>query len=56
MQTPLRGGDLRIGDLVWFRHAKAGEMTEHVDRLTAVHPDGTHETWDTYRGQGWTFR
>jgi len=56
VQTPLRGGGLRIGDLVWFRHAKAGEMTEHVDRLTAVHPDGTHETWDTYRGKGWTFR
>lgn len=59
VQTPLYGAatrDLRIGDLVWFRHAKAGEMTEHVDHLVAVHPDGSHELWDTYRGKGWTFR
>ncbi|WKD57146.1 D-threonine aldolase [Corynebacterium capitovis DSM 44611] len=59
VQTPLRGSasdHLSVGDLVWFRHAKAGEMTEHVDRLIAVGPDGTHETWDTYRGKGWTLR
>ncbi len=59
VQTPLHGPaapDLLVGDLVWFRHAKAGEMTENVDRMIAVNPDGTHEVWDTYRGKGWTFR
>ena len=59
VQTPLHGpgaSSVRVGDLVWFRHAKAGEMTEHVDGIVAVHPDGTAETWDTYRGNGWTLR
>lgn len=59
VQTPLHGpaaDSLAVGDLVWFRHAKAGEMTEHVDGIVAVHPDGTAEMWDTYRGNGWTLR
>ena len=59
VQTPLHGSaarELRIGDPVWFRHAKAGEMTEHVDRMIAVDADGTHHEWDTYRRQGWTLR
>lgn len=59
VQTPLHGpaaSSLGVGDLVWFRHAKAGEMTEHVDDIIAVNPDGSHEHWDTYRGQGWTLR
>lgn len=59
VQTPLHGpaaNSLAVGDLVWFRHAKAGEMTEHVDGIVAVHPDGTAEMWDTYRGNGWTLR
>ncbi|TRX38169.1 alanine racemase [Corynebacterium guaraldiae] len=55
VQTPLRGADLEVEDLVWFRHAKAGEMTENVDRLLAVGHDGV-DVWDTYRGQGWTLR
>jgi len=59
VQTPLHGpaaNSLAVGDLVWFRHAKAGEMTEHVDGIVAVAPDGTAEMWDTYRGNGWTLR
>ena len=55
VQTPLRGVDMNVEDLVWFRHAKAGEMTENVDRLLAVGHDGV-DVWDTYRGQGWTLR
>src|SRR3954451_21196068 len=42
VQTPLRGqgaAALRIGDRVWFRHAKAGELCEHVDVLHAVQGD-----------------
>src|SRR5690606_38563461 len=33
VQTPLTGHPaavLRIGDLVWFRHAKSGELFEHT--------------------------
>lgn len=59
VQTPLHGSSadtLSIGDPVWFRHAKAGEMTEHVNSLLAVSRDGSTETWDTYRGRGWTLR
>lgn len=60
VQTPLKlpsgAPALQIGELVWFRHAKAGEMTEHVEGLVAVHADGSHERWDTYRGKGWTLR
>lgn len=55
VQTPLRGAEMNVEDVVWFRHAKAGEMTENVDHLLAVGPDGV-DVWDTYRGQGWTLR
>lgn len=59
VQTPLHGRavkNVNVGDLVWFRHAKAGEMTENVDSLLAVHHDGTVEEWSTYRGKGWICR
>lgn len=59
VQTPLYGhatASLAVGDTVWFRHAKAGEMTEHVDKIVAVSSDGSYEIWDTYRGKGWTHR
>jgi D-serine deaminase-like pyridoxal phosphate-dependent protein len=39
VQTPLRGAaaaDLLVGDQVWFRHAKAGELCERFDRLHLV--------------------
>src|SRR4051812_31240337 len=42
VQTPLLGPaarDLRIGDRVYFRHAKAGELCERFDRLYAVSGD-----------------
>jgi D-serine deaminase-like pyridoxal phosphate-dependent protein len=57
VQTPLRGPGaqaLRVGDRVWFRHAKAGELCEHVDQLHVV--DGEHvRSVATYRGEGKTF-
>jgi D-serine deaminase-like pyridoxal phosphate-dependent protein len=57
VQTPVRGaaaGRLRIGDRVWLRHAKAGELAERFtdyqvldgDQVTAV---------PTYRGEGQCF-
>jgi D-serine deaminase-like pyridoxal phosphate-dependent protein len=58
VQTPLRGrgtASLRIGDRVWFRHAKAGELCEHVDRLHAVSGDRVVAAWPTYRGEGRAF-
>ncbi|WP_049561185.1 amino acid deaminase/aldolase [Nonomuraea sp. SBT364] len=58
VQTPLIGApaeDLRIGDRVWFRHAKAGELCERFDALHLVDGDTITETAATYRGEGHTF-
>lgn len=58
VQTPLRGAaadDLRVGDRVWFRHAKAGELCEHVNELHLVDGDRVVETVPTYRGEGMAF-
>ncbi len=58
VQTPLRGAAadaLRLGDRVWFRHAKAGELCERVDRLHLVDGDTVVEVVPTYRGEGRTF-
>lgn len=56
VQTPLTGPgaeDLSIGDLVWFRHAKAGELAEHFNEFLVVSGSEIIDTWLTYRGQGW---
>ncbi|MFG6194673.1 amino acid deaminase/aldolase [Nonomuraea sp. JJY05] len=58
VQTPLLGQaaqDLRIGDRVWFRHAKAGEMCERFDALHLIDGDTLVESVPTYRGEGRTF-
>lgn len=58
VQTPLLGApadDLSIGDKVWFRHAKAGEMCERFDALHLVEGDRVTATVPTYRGEGHTF-
>jgi D-serine deaminase-like pyridoxal phosphate-dependent protein len=58
VQTPLLGSpadDLLIGDKVWFRHAKAGELCERFDRLHLVEGDAVTSTVPTYRGEGHTF-
>jgi len=47
---------LRVGDRVWFRHAKAGELCERVDRMYLVAPDGGQASpVPTYRGEGRNF-
>lgn len=54
VQTPLTGravSDLRLGDRVWFRHAKAGELCEHVDHLHLVEGDQVVDVVPTYRGE-----
>ena len=58
VQTPVRGAaadDLRVGDRVWFRHAKAGELCEHLARLYVLGADGTLGAVPTYRGEGQLF-
>lgn len=58
VQTPLLGGpadDLLIGDRVWFRHAKAGELCERFDTLHLVEGDRVVDSVPTYRGEGRTF-
>lgn len=58
VQTPLLGAtarDLRVGDRVWFRHAKAGELCERFDRLYLIEGDRVTEETPTYRGEGVCF-
>jgi D-serine deaminase-like pyridoxal phosphate-dependent protein len=55
VQTPLVGpgvAGLRIGDAVWFRHAKSGEVAEHVREVHLVAGDRVVATVPTYRGTG----
>ena len=42
----------RIGDLVWFRHAKSGEVAEHVLHAHLVRGDRIVDVVPTYRGTG----
>ncbi|WP_039800470.1 amino acid deaminase/aldolase [Nocardia araoensis] len=56
VQTPLSGAaELRIGDRVWFRHAKAGELCERFDAVHVVEEDGSRVRVPTYRGEGVCF-
>ena len=56
VQTPLRGADrLAVGDRVWFRHAKSGELSERVAVYTLVRGDAVVGEAPTYRGEGQVF-
>ncbi len=58
VQTPLRGAaaaSLRIGDKVWFRHAKSGETCEHVEALEMIDGGQRVGAAPTYRGEGKAF-
>ena len=58
MQTPLQGEaarSLRVGDRVWFRHAKSGELAERVERYLLVDDDRVVGEAPTYRGEGKAF-
>ncbi|MFG2334853.1 amino acid deaminase/aldolase [Streptomyces sp. NPDC048604] len=58
VQTPLTGAaadGLRLGDRVWFRHAKAGELCERVDRLHLIEGDRIVGDVPTYRGERHAF-
>lgn len=58
VQTPVRGPTarrLRIGDRVWFRHAKAGELAERFPTIHLIEDDRLVGTAATYRGEGQSF-
>ena len=58
MQTPLLGAaadGLAIGDRVYMRHAKAGELCERFDSLYLVEGGEIVDSVPTYRGEGRTF-
>ena len=58
VQTPLSGDparDLQIGDRVYMRHAKAGELCERFDALHLIEGDEIVDVVPTYRGEGQTF-
>jgi D-serine deaminase-like pyridoxal phosphate-dependent protein len=58
VQTPVAGEaarSLRVGDRVWFRHAKAGELCERFDAVHLIRRGEVVDTVPTYRGEGKTF-
>jgi len=58
VQTPLSGTparDLQVGDRVYMRHAKAGELCERFDVLHLVEGEEIVDVVPTYRGEGRTF-
>ncbi|HYH60440.1 MAG TPA: amino acid deaminase/aldolase, partial [Solirubrobacterales bacterium] len=58
VQTPLVGAaakKLRVGDRVYMRHAKAGELCERFDSLYLVEGESVVDQVATYRGDGLAF-
>lgn len=56
VQTPVTGpSELRIGERVWLRHAKAGELLERFDTVHVVDGDRIVESVPSYRGEGRNF-
>lgn len=56
VQTPiLTGSALALGDPVFLRHAKAGELAEHFTEYLFVRGDQIVERAPTYRGLGHAF-
>src|SRR5205807_2227299 len=55
VQTPVRvpeGVALALGDPIFFRHAKAGELAEHVSEYVLVQSGRVIDRAPTYRGLG----
>ncbi len=58
VQTPVRGagvGALRLGDRVWMRGAKAGELLERFDAVHLLRGVAGAGAVPTYRGEGRCF-
>jgi D-serine deaminase-like pyridoxal phosphate-dependent protein len=55
VQTPLTGPGtrlLQVGDWVWFRHAKSGEIAEHTNTVHLLAGDAIVDSVRSYRGLG----
>lgn len=58
VQTPLTGraaAGLKVGDPVFFRHAKAGEPLERLNSVLVYSNGEIIDEWPTYRGEGKAF-
>ena len=58
VQTPLIGDaadQLKLGDHVYLRHAKAGELCERFESLLLIEGNEIIDEVPTYRGEGKTF-
>lgn len=58
VQTPVTGATaarLSVGDRVWLRHTKAGELSEHLNAFALVSGDRLIGELPTYRGEGKAF-
>lgn len=56
VQTPLHNAaGLHIGDRVWLRHAKSGELFERFNEVHLVRDGVLESTAPTYRGEGKCF-
>lgn len=56
VQTPLTGASgLKVGDRVWLRHTKAGELAEHLNEVHLVDDGHIVQSLPTYRGEGKAF-
>jgi D-serine deaminase-like pyridoxal phosphate-dependent protein len=58
VQTPFVNAgavNLEIGDVVLFRHSKAGELCERFNHLYLISQGTIQEQVPTYRGQGYCF-
>lgn len=56
VQTPMKyKGQLTLGDPVFFRHAKAGELCERFNELIVISENKIVDRYKTYRGEGKCF-
>jgi D-serine deaminase-like pyridoxal phosphate-dependent protein len=58
VQTPVRykGPEkLQVGDPLFFRHSKAGELMERFEKVYLIRNGKIAEQVTTYRGAGWCF-
>jgi D-serine deaminase-like pyridoxal phosphate-dependent protein len=58
VQSPVTGKaarKLKLGDRVWLRHAKAGELAERVTEYHVVVGDRVERAVPTFRGEGQNF-
>lgn len=58
VQSPVRGAaaaGLAVGDRVWLRHTKAGELSEHLNEFAVVEDGRIVGSLPTYRGEGKAF-